>query len=82
MSGFPASRLRLADRGRIVVGAAGDAVVFDPNAIEDKATFAEPFAYPVGIKAVVVNGIVTVLEGGRGDQRGGTPLRPARASRS
>jgi N-acyl-D-amino-acid deacylase len=82
MTGLPASRVRLADRGRIVVGAAGDVVVFDANVVEDRATFAEPFAYPVGIKAVVVNGVVSLLDGSRGDQRGGTPLRLARAQRS
>lgn len=82
MTGLPASRARLSDRGRLAVGAAGDVVVFDPAVVEDRATFAEPFAYPVGIKAVVVNGVVSLLDGARGDQRGGTSLRPARIARS
>lgn len=78
MTSIPASRARLTDRGRLAVGAAADVVVFDPNSIEDKATFAEPYAYPVGIKAVVVNGTVTLLDGGRGDQRAGKSVRPSR----
>jgi N-acyl-D-amino-acid deacylase len=74
MTSLPASRLRLT-RGALMVGAAADVVVFDPNTIEDKATFAEPFAYPVGIKAVIVSGSVALLENTRTNQRAGVPLR-------
>lgn len=74
MTSLPASRVRL-DRGRLVGGAAADVVVFDPNTVEDRATFAQPFAYPVGIKAVIVAGSVALLDGFRGDQRMGTSLR-------
>ena len=65
MSSLPASRIKLKDRGRLTTGAFADVVVFDPATVEDKATFAEPFQYPVGIKAVVVNGKVALLDGGR-----------------
>lgn len=68
MSGFPASRLRLVDRGRLRPGAAADVVVFDPAKVEDEATFEDPFRYAVGISAVVVNGVVAL----RGDERVGT----------
>ena len=76
MSGFPASRLALADRGRLLPGAAADVVVFDPATVADRATFAEPFQYPVGIDTVVVNGVMTLRDGQRGDRRAGIPLRP------
>jgi N-acyl-D-amino-acid deacylase len=77
MTAFPASRLRLADRGRLATGQAGDAVVFDPATVADRASFADPFQYPVGIKAVVVNGGVALLDGTRTGARTGRALRPA-----
>lgn len=78
MTSLPASRVHLADRGRLAVGAAGDVVVFDPNTVADQATFAEPFAYPVGIEAVIVNGSVALLDDERTDQRAGASVRPSR----
>ena len=77
MSGLPASRLRLADRGRLVVDAPADVVVLDPAAVADRATFAEPFQYPTGIAAVLVNGAVALRDGQRGATRAGRAARPA-----
>jgi N-acyl-D-amino-acid deacylase len=75
MSSLPASRVGLRDRGWIARGFAADVVVFDPATVEDRATFAEPFQYPAGIKAVLVNGSVALLDGLRGDVRTGQSLR-------
>jgi N-acyl-D-amino-acid deacylase len=75
MTSLPASRVGLRDRGWIAPGLAADVVVFDPATIEDRATFAEPFRYPAGIKAVLVNGEVALLDDGRGENRNGRPLR-------
>jgi N-acyl-D-amino-acid deacylase len=75
MSSLPAQRVRLRDRGFIARGFAADIVAFDPATVEDRATFAEPFQYPVGIKTVLVNGSVALLDGSRGDRREGRPLR-------
>ena len=77
MSALPASRIRLADRGRIAIGLAADVVVFDPVTVADRATFEEPFQYPSGIKAVIVNGVVALRDGQRGNQMTGKVLRPA-----
>ena len=77
MTALPASRLRITDRGRLATGLAGDVVVFDPATIADRATFAEPFQYPVGIKAVAVNGTIELLDGERGATRAGRSVRPA-----
>lgn len=79
MTGMPAERLRLADIGTLRPGASADVVVFDPATVEDKATFAEPFQYPVGIRLVVVNGEVALRDGERWTTRAGRVLRPARA---
>jgi N-acyl-D-amino-acid deacylase len=59
----PADRAGLADRGRIVEGALADLVVFDPDAIIDAATFAEPTLKPVGIQEVVVAGRRVLADG-------------------
>ena len=47
-----------------MVGLAADIVVFDPQRIGDRATFAEPSLRSVGIDYVLVNGGV-VYEGGK-----------------
>jgi N-acyl-D-aspartate/D-glutamate deacylase len=75
MSGFPASRVGLADRGRLRVGAAGDVVVFDPATVADRATFTDPFQYPIGIPHVLVNGAFTVRDGEQTAARAGIALR-------
>jgi N-acyl-D-amino-acid deacylase len=70
MSALSAQRLRLAGRGMLRVGGAGDVVVFDPETVADRATFADPFQYAVGITAVFVNGSMAFLEGQRGARTG------------
>jgi N-acyl-D-amino-acid deacylase len=77
MSALPASRIRLGDRGRLARGLAADIVVFDPAVVTDKATFEEPFQYPEGIRAVVVNGAIAFRDGARTGQANGKALRPA-----
>jgi N-acyl-D-amino-acid deacylase len=78
MTGMPAARLGLRDRGRIVVGACADLVVFDPTTVRDRATFEDPHRYPDGISHVVVNGALTVERGHITDARAGRVLRGAR----
>ncbi|HEX6943433.1 MAG TPA: amidohydrolase family protein, partial [Gemmatimonadaceae bacterium] len=77
MTALPASRIKLTDRGRLAIGLAGDVVVFDAATIADRATFEEPFQYPVGIKAVIVNGTIALQDGQRGSRMTGKALRPA-----
>ncbi len=77
MSAFPASRVRMRDRGRIAAGMAGDLVVFDPATIADRATYEEPFQYPTGISLVVVNGVIALRDGQRGTTMSGTALSVA-----
>jgi dihydroorotase/N-acyl-D-amino-acid deacylase len=60
MSGLPAQRLKLYDRGLIRPGMKADVVVFDPAKVQDKATFENPHQYAVGYKWVLVNGAVVV----------------------
>jgi N-acyl-D-amino-acid deacylase len=75
MTGMPAARLGLKDRGVLREGAFADVVVFDAATIADQATFTAPHQYAVGIDAVLVNGVPAV-EGGRYlDARAGRVLR-------
>jgi N-acyl-D-amino-acid deacylase len=63
MTGLPARRLGLRDRGVIRVGAKADLVVFDPKRVADQATYEEPHRYPVGIEHVIVNGRLVIKDG-------------------
>ena len=75
MTSLAADQFGIAERGRIVPGAYADLVLFDADKIVDTATYDRPYAYPLGIEAVWVNGRAVV--------RGGTPTgaRPGRALR-
>jgi N-acyl-D-amino-acid deacylase len=75
MSGFPAARVHLADRGKLLKGYAADVTIFDPAHVEDKATFEQPFQYPVGINAVIVNGVIAFRDGERRGAGTGRSLR-------
>jgi N-acyl-D-amino-acid deacylase len=63
MTGMPARRLGLRDRGVIRVGAKADLVVFDPRRVADQATYQDPHRYPTGIDHVVVNGRLVIKDG-------------------
>lgn len=63
MTAMPAKRLGLTQKGRLNVGADADVVIFDPNTVEDKATFLEPTLPPVGIEYVLMNGEIAMRNG-------------------
>ena len=63
MTSLAASQLRIKDRGEVKTGYFADLVVFDPAKVADTSTYEKPQTYPVGIDAVIVNGVVTVREG-------------------
>jgi N-acyl-D-amino-acid deacylase len=75
MTGMPARRLGLKDRGVIVEGNWADVVVFDPATISDESTFKNPHQYPKGISFVFVNGIAAVDDGRFVGVRAGQVLR-------
>ncbi|HYE85680.1 MAG TPA: D-aminoacylase [Vicinamibacterales bacterium] len=82
MTSLPAEILGLADRGTIREGMWADLVMFDPATVADKATFEDPFQYPVGIDTVLVNGVVVLDEGTHTNARPGKVLRRATRSTS
>ena len=78
MTGMPARRLGLADRGVLRAGAAADVVVFDAARVSDQATFDAPHQYATGIDAVLVNGVLAVERGRYTNRRAGRVLRRGR----
>ena len=60
MTSWPATRMRLANRGMIKEGQWADVTIFDLDALQDKATYDDPMAFPTGIEYVLVNGVVTI----------------------
>ena len=75
MSGLTARQLRITDRGLIKDGLAADLVIFDPATVADRATFTDPFQYPVGIPTVIVNGRVVLDNGRHTGERPGIVIR-------
>ena len=75
LTGRPAARLRLVDRGLIREGYHADLVLFDPERVRDTATYAEPQRQPAGIEWVFVNGTAVIEAGGRTDAMPGRALR-------
>jgi N-acyl-D-amino-acid deacylase len=72
MTGLPANRLGLRDRGILAVGAKADVVALDPGRVQDLATYEDPHRYAAGIDYVLVDGRV-VIE--RGEHTGALPGR-------
>lgn len=79
MSGFPAIRMNMKERGIIKTGMVADIVIFDPEKVIDNATWENPHQYPDGIPHVLVNG-VSVVE--NGTHTGATPGKVLRRGKS
>ncbi len=75
MTGLPAERMTLRDRGLIAEGLAADVVVFDADTVIDLSTFEEPHQYPIGVPYVLVNGTAVVDGGVHTGARPGRVLR-------
>ena len=74
MTGWPATRMRLDDRGFIREGLWADVVIFDYDKIKDTATYEKPIESPEGIDYVIVNGRITVDHGNHTGVRAGAVL--------
>jgi dihydroorotase/N-acyl-D-amino-acid deacylase len=75
MTGAPAARVGLRERGLIKEGTFADITVFDPAKVIDRATFESPNQYPAGIEYVLVNGKISVDKGQRTPALAGRVLR-------
>ena len=77
MTGWPAQRMGLSDRGLIREGMRADIVLFDYDRINDGANWDHPTAAPTGIDLVIVNGQVALDQDGQTAARAGQVLRHA-----
>ena len=78
MTGLPADIIGLEDRGLIHEGYRADVVILDYEALEDRATIFEPAEPAEGIEYVLVNGEITIEEGGHTGALPGEVLRKDR----
>ena len=60
MTGAVADRLSIRDRGELREGTFADIMIFDPNMIIDRATYERPHQLSVGVRYVLVNGVLVV----------------------
>jgi N-acyl-D-amino-acid deacylase len=72
ITSLPATTMGFARRGQLAAGFHADMAIFDPATIIDKATFPNPHQYAVGMRHVMVNGVVVLRDG---EPTGTTPGR-------
>ena len=75
LSGLSADKLKIKDRGYLKKGNFADVVIFDPETIQDHATFSNPHQLATGVLHVFVNGMQVLKEG---EHTGKTPGRVVR----
>jgi len=75
MTSWPATRMRLFDRGAIRTGMWADITLFDYERIQDRATYQDPTATPEGIEYVLVNGQLVIEKGRHTGAKPGKVLR-------
>lgn len=80
MTGLPAGNLNLDRRGLLRAGYFADIAIFDPNSIQDHATFEDPHQLATGMVHVLVNGVAVLMEGDHTGAMPGRVVRNAKAS--
>lgn len=75
LTSMPSTRLGLRDRGVLEAGSFADVVVFDPDQVEDRATFEDPHQLAVGMRHVFVNGRPALLDGNATGEKPGRVVR-------
>ena len=76
LTSLPAENLRLEKRGSLKPGYFADLVIFDPDKIQDHATFEEPQQFATGMVHVFVNGTQVLDNGEHTGAMAGRFLKP------
>jgi N-acyl-D-amino-acid deacylase len=80
MTGRPAKRLGLKDRGLIRTGFIADMTLFDASTVKDRATYDEPRLFAQGFESVWISGIETLKSGKRTSNVPGQAIRSSAAA--
>jgi N-acyl-D-amino-acid deacylase len=75
LTSLPAANLKIWNRGKLESGYLADVVVFDPDSVQDHATFDKPHQYATGVSHVFVNGTQVLRNG---EHTGAKPGRVVR----
>ncbi len=75
LAALPAENLKLDRRGLLREGYFADVVVFDPERIQDHATYEKPHQYATGVRHVFVNGVAVLKDGEHTGARPGRLVR-------
>ncbi|MCH9014273.1 MAG: amidohydrolase family protein, partial [Gemmatimonadetes bacterium] len=75
LTSLPAENMNLRRRGKLEPGFYADVVIFDPETIQDHATFEDPHQYSTGVRDVFVNGVQVLASGQHTGARPGRVVR-------
>lgn len=79
MTSLSAEQIGQSERGLIREGMFADVVVFDPDGVQDRATFTDPHRFAFGIRHVLVNGVPVIRDRSLTGEKPGRAIRgPAR----
>jgi len=72
---LPATNLKIKKRGALKEGYFADVVIFNPETIQDNATFDKPLQYATGVRDVFVNGTQVLKDGEHTGEKPGQVVR-------
>jgi N-acyl-D-amino-acid deacylase len=75
MTSLPAETFRLKDRGQVREGNWADLTIFNPETVQDNATYKQPHQYATGFEHVLVNGVEVIKHDAHTGATPGMPLR-------
>lgn len=75
MTYLPATTLGLEKRGALEPEFFADLVIFNPEKIESKATYQNPFVYSSGVDHLIINGQIVIEEGQIVNKKAGAVLK-------
>ena len=75
MTSYPAERMALKRRGKIALNYFADINIFKINELKENATYVSPHQYSTGMKNVIVNGKISVVDGKKIKGRNGKVIR-------